>query len=75
MKSKADGEVLVMKKISLDDGNEADAAVREAKVLALLRHPHVVPYREFFKHKDGDVCLVMAYCEGGDLFQYIKGLK
>ncbi|GFH08235.1 NimA-related protein kinase 8 [Haematococcus lacustris] len=34
-----------------------------------------VPYREFFKHPDGELCLVMAYCEGGDLYQYIKHLR
>ena len=37
----------------------------------LLRHPHVVPYKEFFNHEDS-LCLVMAHCEGGDLFQYIR---
>eukprot|EP00798_Chlamydomonas_sp_ICE-L_P012432 gene12432-15631_t len=77
VRSKADQEDLVMKKIALDGtpASEADASVREANLLALLRHPHVVPYREFFKHPDGDLCLVMAYCEGGDLFKYIKQLK
>ena len=40
-------------------------------LLGLLRHPHVVPYKEFFNH-DGNLCLVMAHCEGGDLFQYIR---
>lgn len=34
-----------------------------------------VPYKEFFKHSDGDLCLVMAYCEGGDLFRYVKQLR
>ena len=34
-----------------------------------------MPYKECFKHQDGDLCLVMAYCEGGDLFHYIKQLR
>ena len=40
-------------------------------MLALLRHPHIVPYKEFFKD-DGDLCLVMAHCEGGDLYHYVR---
>jgi hypothetical protein len=30
---------------------------------------------QFFKHPDGDLCLVMAFCEGGDLFRYIRDLR
>lgn len=44
-------------------------------VFLRMQHPHVVPYKEFFKHPDGDLCLVMAYCEGGDLFKYIRDLR
>ena len=91
--------------------HDVAAALREASVLGLLRHPHIVPYKvnlrnlcnllhckvccwvmavdqvlpvldelsalpmqEFFNH-EGDLCLVMAYCDGGDLFNYIKNLK
>eukprot|EP00798_Chlamydomonas_sp_ICE-L_P031329 gene31329-6476_t len=75
-KSKFDHEVLVMKKIAMEGTPAADteASVREANLLALLRHPHIVPYREFFTHPDGDMCLVMAHCEGGDLHKHIKRL-
>ncbi|KAJ9513732.1 hypothetical protein QJQ45_015488, partial [Haematococcus lacustris] len=61
-----------------DGGQEAsgkEATLPEARVLSSLRHPHIVPYREFFRHPDGELCLVMAYCEGGDLYQYIKHLR
>ena len=30
--------------------------------------------QEFFKF-DGDLCLVMAHCEGGDLFAHAKALR
>lgn len=106
-----DHELYVLKRIPVDAASpsEADAAVREAHVLSLLRHPHVVPYKvsscsckdahaaaqpqnefrhepsifagliaspaqEFFKF-DGDLCLVMAHCEGGDLFAHAKALR
>lgn len=36
----------MLKKVKFDSTTlvEAEAALREAKVLAMLRHPHVVPY-------------------------------
>lgn len=42
-----DHELYVLKRIPVDAASpsEADAAVREAHVLSLLRHPHVVPYK------------------------------
>ena len=68
---------MVVKKVPFDGtpADEAEAAIREGHVLSLLRHPHVVPYKEFFKAADGDLCLVMAFCEGGDLFKYIRELR
>ncbi|GAX79942.1 hypothetical protein CEUSTIGMA_g7382.t1 [Chlamydomonas eustigma] len=67
-----DHQLYVLKRIPFDGAkDEADAALREANVLSLLRHPHIVPYKEFFNH-EGDLCLIMAHCEGGDLFQHIK---
>ena len=41
------------------------------KVLAALDHPGVVRYHEHFQHEDS-LCVVMAYCEGGDLAKEIK---
>ncbi|KAG2442043.1 hypothetical protein HYH02_009835 [Chlamydomonas schloesseri] len=77
VRSKVDDDVCVIKKVQFDGTpqTEAEAALREGQVLSLLRHPHVVPYKEFFKHTDGDLCLVMAFCEGGDLFKYIRELR
>eukprot|EP00959_Pyramimonas_sp_CCMP1952_P070799 1478424-Pyramimonas_sp.AAC.2 len=40
------------------------------QVLSALRHPHIVPYVEYFWEEDEwecNLCLVMAHCEGGDL--------
>ncbi|GLC45389.1 Serine/threonine-protein kinase Nek11 [Pleodorina starrii] len=77
VRSRAEDEIYVIKKVQFDGTpqSEAEAALREGQMLSLLRHPHVVPYKEFFKHPDGDLCLVMAYCEGGDLFHYIRDLR
>ncbi|KAG2440790.1 hypothetical protein HXX76_003646 [Chlamydomonas incerta] len=77
VRSKVDDDICVVKKVQFDGTpqTEAEAALREGQVLSLLRHPHVVPYKEFFKHTDGDLCLVMAFCEGGDLFKHIRQLR
>lgn len=43
-----DDEFYVVKKVHFDGApqSEAEAALREGQVLSLLRHPHVVPYKE-----------------------------
>lgn len=71
-----DHELYVLKRVPFDDASrvDADAALREANMLSCLRHPHIVPYREFF-HYEGDLCLVMAHCEGGDLYAHVKALR
>merc|ERR1719330_549707 len=50
---------------------EKDDAVKEGKVLASLKHPYIVRYRESF-HEDGWLCIAMDFCEGGDLSERIK---
>jgi hypothetical protein len=42
-----DHQLYVLKAIAFDGASQADAeaALREANVLALLRHPHIVPYK------------------------------
>jgi serine/threonine protein kinase len=50
-------------------------ALNGLPLLAVQNVQLAVPYKEFFKADDGDLCLVMAYCEGGDLFRYIKQLR
>merc|ERR1712151_912382 len=50
---------------------EKEDALKESKVLRSLKHPYIVRYRESF-HEDGWLCIVMDYCEGGDLSEKIK---
>lgn len=42
-----DHQLYVLKAIAFDGASQADAeaALREANVLGLLRHPHIVPYK------------------------------
>ena len=50
---------------------ERETAQQEVEVLAGLDHPGIVRYHEHFAHDDS-LCVVMAYCEGGDLAREIK---
>ena len=48
---------------------------REAKLLSTLKHPNIVAYNESFRSRDGFLNIVMAYCEGGDLYTKLKEKK
>merc|ERR1719181_639404 len=53
---------------------EREDALKESRVLSQLRHPYIVRYRENFL-EDGWLCIVMDYCEGGDLSEKIKKMR
>lgn len=55
--------------------NDIEAAEREAKLLSTLKHPNIVAYIESFRSNDGFLNIVMAYCEGGDLYTKLKDRK
>lgn len=69
-------KLLVMKEIDMHrmDSRERKAAEVEVHVLSSLKHPYIVRYTESFV-KDNVLCIVMDYCEGGDLSQYINQRK
>mmetsp|Transcript_91900 Transcript_91900/g.163610 ORF Transcript_91900/g.163610 Transcript_91900/m.163610 type:complete len:376 (+) Transcript_91900:62-1189(+) len=69
-------KLLVLKEIDLSgrDQKERAAAEVEVKVLSSLKHPYIVRYWESFM-KNHQLCIVMDYCEGGDLWQYISAQK
>lgn len=72
----AAGDFLVMKTTSIDlsDPRQREAAAAEVSVLASLKHPYIVRYRESF-FEDGTLAIVMDYADGGDLDQRIKTMK
>lgn len=59
---------------TLHDQDEAHQTgfVREMKVLAHLNHPNIVTFHQHFKDNNGDLCLVMEYCPGGNLRNKLK---
>merc|ERR1719159_1785865 len=72
----ADGSKLVCKMVDISKASsrETQDALKEGKLLATLKHPYVVRYRENFTDK-GWFCILMDYCEGGDLTQQIAKAK
>lgn len=57
--------------LSVAFASETAAAKKETKLLADLRHPYIVGYQESF-HEDGWLCIIMDYCEGGDVSSHIE---
>ncbi|XP_075138058.1 serine/threonine-protein kinase Nek11-like [Leptodactylus fuscus] len=49
-------------------------SAREAKLLGNLRHPFIVQFFGSFLERK-DFCIVLEYCEGGDLHGYIQQQK
>eukprot|EP00792_Barthelona_sp_PAP020_P012639 TRINITY_DN738_c0_g1_i1.p1 TRINITY_DN738_c0_g1~~TRINITY_DN738_c0_g1_i1.p1 ORF type:complete len:619 (+),score=169.02 TRINITY_DN738_c0_g1_i1:51-1907(+) len=68
-----EGDEWVLKTIKLNELNETEIedAHREASHLNRLTHPFIVEYHESFVFKNY-LCIIMEYCEQGDLSTYLK---
>lgn len=53
---------------------ERAEALREVEVLSRMRHPNIVAYHESFNNQ-GMLCIVMDFCDGGDLYGRINAQK
>ena len=65
----------VMKRCNLQGmgSRERQSAFQEVQLLRDLRHPHICSYQDSFVHKPANqLCLVMDYCDGGDLHQRVQ---
>ena len=51
---------------------ERKAAQLEVDLLKTLKHPNIVGYHDSFDNSDGNLMIVMAFCEGGDLNRYLR---
>ncbi|NXT40914.1 NEK1 kinase, partial [Pelecanoides urinatrix] len=76
VKAKENGEQYVIKEINISkmSNKEREESRREVAVLANMKHPNIVLYRESFE-ENGCLYIVMDYCEGGDLFKKINAQK
>lgn len=46
---------------------EKKETFREAKILEVLNHPNIIRFREVYKTKKGQLCIVMDYADGNIL--------
>ena len=64
----------VIKQIDIGQMSEEERreTLNEAKILEVLNHPNIVRFREVYKTKKGKLCIVMDYCDDGDMQGKIK---
>lgn len=76
IRRKSDKQLFALKRvpIDLDASNGSKAINNEIHVLKQLNHVNVVQYHDSFIEKDY-LCIVMDYCEKGDLQKRIKSAK
>jgi serine/threonine protein kinase len=68
---KSDGATYAMKVVDISKLPKAEVrdAVNEIRLLASVRHAHVVGFMEAFLDAREQLCIVMEFCSGGDLAQ------
>mmetsp|Transcript_5374 Transcript_5374/g.16609 ORF Transcript_5374/g.16609 Transcript_5374/m.16609 type:complete len:945 (+) Transcript_5374:136-2970(+) len=69
-----DGTKAVCKLVDVSKASpkETQEARREGRLLAQVKHPYIVRYRENFAER-GWLCIIMDFCDGGDLTAQIEG--
>lgn len=72
----SDGTIMVLKQINISQMSAQlrTAALNEVKILSSLDSPFIVKYYDSFIEKN-DLNILMEYCDGGDLAQYLKQLS
>ncbi len=71
---KADGQLYALKKVKLGSmsSKERENAINEVRILASIKHPNVIQYKEAFVDSSSKcLCIIMEYAEDGDVFQKI----
>jgi NIMA (never in mitosis gene a)-related kinase len=55
---------------------EKENALNEVRILASIDHPNITSYKEaFFEESSLSLCIVMEYCDNGDLQTKIDNAK
>ena len=73
---RSDGVQFVMKKMPVSrsaPAKEMESYHNEVRLLSELQHPGIVSYLEsFLDPHSAQMCIIMSYCEGGDLAHFLS---
>ena len=78
VRRRSDSQLYALKKVKLHGlkDKEKANALNEVRILASLRHPYVIAYKEaFVDQTTNTLCIVMEFADGGDLLQLITTHK
>jgi len=72
VRRKGDGAIYALKKVKMSNlsDKEKQNAINEVRLIASIKSPAVVMYKEAFV-TDNSLCIVMEYTDNGDLFEKI----
>jgi NIMA (never in mitosis gene a)-related kinase len=73
---KIDDKIYALKRVKISSMNkkDVDSTFNEIRLLASIRHKHVVGFLEAFIDNE-ELCIIMEYCGCGDLNQKIERYK
>ncbi|XP_052607754.1 serine/threonine-protein kinase Nek3 isoform X5 [Peromyscus californicus insignis] len=75
VRQESSNQKFAMKEVRLlKSFSETRNSRKEAVLLAKMKHPNIVAFKEAFE-AEGNLYIVMEYCDGGDLMQKIKQQK
>ena len=70
----SDKQHYALKKVNMSplSQKERENALNEVRILASIRHPNVIGYKEaFIEDSEKCLCIVMEYASDGDVYQKI----
>ena len=57
------------------DDQKRKQAITECRILESLKHPNIVRFREVYRDKKMKMNIVMDFCNGGNLDEFIRKLR
>lgn len=69
----SDNSLAVVKQIDMSNfsSEERHAALQEARILDVLKHPNITRFKEVYRTKSKKLCIVMEHCDSGSLVDLV----